>query len=868
MTTTKKKKSGIKKFFKYTFFTFLFFLIVLISAPFIFKDKIVKMVVNGINENINATLSYQDTDISFFKNFPELGLEISEIVIKNKEPFLGDTLFAANTLFVTMKFSTLFQKEEKPVELLSFGASNGKINILFNNDDIGNYDILLKKSTDNDSLNKGISLDINQYELKNIKFHYFDAVSKNKLVLDSIYHTGSGNFKNDIFTLETASKAQLSVAVNEVNYIKNIAITLDALMEIDVKNLKFTFKENKGFINQLPLEFDGFIQKLEDSQLYDLHFKTPTSSFKNAIAIFPKELTGDLKSIETDGNFELKGDVKGTLSETTIPTFNISILSEKAMFKYASLPKAVKNISINTNIINTTGFAKDTQVAINNASFTIDKDVFSLSGNASNFSENIIVNLKANGIINLANIKKVYPLSIQKDFEGILKASINTSFDMNSVEKKQYQNIKNSGEISVTNFKYQGEEVAKPFYISQTSVNFTNNTIKLKNFDAKTGSSDISLTGNLENFYGFLFDDQELKGAFLMNSNLLKVSDFLDESSKEEKNKSALKIPSFLNISITGAAKTVDYDQLILKNVSGKLLVKNESVRLENLVTEVFGGNIGLNGSFSTKENASNFVMDLNLKQLNISESFSQIEMLKSIAPIAKTLEGKLNSIIRVSGNLNEDMTPNLKTISGDLFGKLLNPKLNASNSKALSLLGEKLSFLDVSKLNLDGINAFLSFENGQVTVKPIPLKYNDIGIEIGGKHSFDNTMNYDIVFDVPVKYLGTEVTNLLSKLSAKDADQIKSIPIKATLKGSFSNPSFSSDLKQSTSNLINTLVAQQKQQLIDKGKDKLIDLIGENKKDTDTTKTTTKEVVKDKVKGVLTNIFGKKKDTTKKKND
>ena len=33
-------------------------------------------------------------------------------------------------------------------------------------------------------------------------------------------------------------------------------------------------------------------------------------------------------------------------------------------------------------------------------------------------------------------------------------------------------------------------------------------------------------------------------------------------------------------------------------------------------------------------------------------------------------------------------MTPNLKTITGDLFGKLLNPKVNASNSKILSLLG------------------------------------------------------------------------------------------------------------------------------------------------------------------------------------
>jgi hypothetical protein len=59
----------------------------------------------------------------------------------------------------------------------------------------------------------------------------------------------------------------------------NVPVTLDAIW-IDLENSKYTFKENKALINQLPLEFDGFIQ-LVDAGLYDLKFKTPTSSFKN-----------------------------------------------------------------------------------------------------------------------------------------------------------------------------------------------------------------------------------------------------------------------------------------------------------------------------------------------------------------------------------------------------------------------------------------------------------------------------------------------------------------------------------------------------------------------------------------------------------
>jgi hypothetical protein len=56
-------------------------------------------------------------------------------------------------------------------------------------------------------------------------------------------------------------------------------LTLDAVLGIDLENSKYTFKENKALINQLPLEFDGFIQ-LVDAGQQDLKFKTPTSSFK------------------------------------------------------------------------------------------------------------------------------------------------------------------------------------------------------------------------------------------------------------------------------------------------------------------------------------------------------------------------------------------------------------------------------------------------------------------------------------------------------------------------------------------------------------------------------------------------------------
>jgi ribosome-associated translation inhibitor RaiA len=527
----------------------------------------------------------------------------------------------------------------------------------------------------------------------------------------------------------------------------------------------------------------------------------------------------------------------------------------------------VNNINIDANIINTTGFIKDTYVAINNAAFKIDKDIFSASGNVANLAENATINLKGKGSINLDNIGKVYPIALENQLKGFLKADVTTKFDMNSIEKGNYQNIKNKGNITVSNFKYKGEDVANPFYIDKASVTFNTNTIVLEEFKAKTGASDLAIQGNLENFYGFLFKNQKLKGNFDLNSNVFKVDDFLAKSEttteveKQEKTTS-LKIPAFLNITLNANANKVIYDNINLTNVSGNIFIKDETVRLKNLKSSVFGGNIDFDGVVSTKGEKSKFTMDLNLKELNIADSFSSLDMLSAIAPIAKTIEGKINSTIQVSGDLEDDMTPNLKSISGDLLGQLLNTKVKPNNSKALSLLGSKVDFLDVSKLNLNEVSALFSFNNGAVSVKPFSINYKDIGIQIGGKHGFDNSMNYDITFDVPVKYLGSAVTTALAQLTPKDAAAIKSIPINATLKGSFSTPNFSSNIKNATTDLMKNILEKQKQSLLNKGKDELKDfLFGGTKKGS----TKTKNKTEDKIKNVLGGLFGKKKDTTKK---
>ena len=872
----------LKKILKIIGVLILLLVVALFAAPFLFKDQIKTKISEAINAKVDAKVSFAEADLSLFKNFPNANVTLEKLVIINKAPFQGDTLISLGELNLKMSIKELFKGKNEAIAIDGISSKNGLINIIFNKDGIANYDIALKdEKTIDDGKSSPLSLKIQNYKVENFKLRYFDESSKIKMVIDSLNHEGTGDFTAQKLDLVTKSTAKVSLDMDKVNYMKNVALTLDAVLGIDLEKSKYTFKENKALINQLPLEFDGFIQMVEAGQEYDLKFKTPTSSFKNFLGVIPSAYAANLDNVKTTGDFTVVGFAKGLYSDTTVPKFNIDIVSNNASFKYPDLPKSVQNIVIDTRIINETGILNDTYVSLDNLSFKIDQDVFNAKANIRNITQNAIVDAALKGTINLANLSKAYPIKLDKPLSGILKADVTTKFDMQSVEKSQYQNINNAGTMSLSGFNYVDEN-GKKMNISNALVQFNPSQVNLKELNATTGKSDISVTGILENFYGFIFKNQELKGNFNMNSKQLAVDDFMtagEESKTDSKKADAMKIPAFLNCTLTAKATTVLYDNLTLKDVSGKLIVKDEKVTFENVKTAIFGGRIDMNGAVSTKGKTPVFNMDLKLNQVDIAQSFTQLDLLKKIAPIAGIINGKLNSSIKLNGNLDAtELTPDLKTLTGDLLGQLLSTTVNSSNSTLLTALGSNIKFIDVNKINLNDLRAALTFKDGKVNVKPFDINYKDIKATIGGTHGFDQSMNYNLKFEVPTKYLGSEANALIAKLSPAEAEKVQSIPINALLVGNFTNPKITTDINSAVTKLTTQLVNQQKDRLVKQGTSALTDLLNKNKKLGDTTKTVlpaTKEEVKTKVKeevktkasDLLNGFFNKKKkpaDTTK----
>lgn len=861
----------MKKVLKIFGITIVVILILLFTAPFLFKNQIKTKVTEAINENLNATVAFDDVDLGFFKNFPNANISLSNLSVINKAPFIGDTLIYAKDMSFKMSLKELFKGENEAKNISGININNALINIIIDKNGIGNYDVALKKQEEESSKSesKPFALSINQYSLENIKFRFNDQKANMKVNINELNHSGSGDLTSDVVDLDTKTSLKLDFENGGVKLINNVALNLDAILSMDMKNSKYTFKDNELLINQLPLNFKGFVQLIKEDILMDMSFETPSSSFQNFLALIPEAYSGNIKDVKTTGDFSIKGNVKGKKTATLIPTFNINIASNNASFQYPDLPKAVKNIVIDTKIINATGLMNDTYIDMNKLSFSIDQDVFDSKFSVKNFTENPLIDFVAKGVINLANVSKAYPVQLEKPLTGILNANVAAKFDMNSVKEKQYQNIQNSGNMSITGFNYESPEMAKPFKINKAAITFNTGNVQLNTFDAKTGDSDMLVNGSLENIYGFMLNNQELKGVFNMTSNKIIVSDFMAPSKPQvteegtKKTTESVKIPAFLNCTVNAKAKTVIYDNLTMQNVSGTMKIQDQSIQLQNVLSNIFNGSIGFNGLVSTKNEKPNFNMDMKLNAVDILQSFTQVEMLKKIAPIAGIINGKLNSTVKFSGNLDpKEFTPDINSMSGDLLGQLFGTSINEEKSTLLKGLSSNIKFIDVNKLSLNDVKASLRFQDGKVQLKPTTIKYQDVNIEVGGTHGFDQAMNYNVKFDVPAKYLGNEVSSILNKLSPDQVNKLQNVPVNAIIGGNFTNPKVSTDMKSAVTNITNQIVKQQKEKLVGKGMDALSGLLGGKKNNpSDTTKTDTKQEVKknveEKAKSLINGLFG-----------
>jgi len=333
----------------------------------------------------------------------------------------------------------------------------------------------------------------------------------------------------------------------------------------------------------------------------------------------------------------------------------------------------------------------------------------------------------------------------------------------------------------------------------------------------------------LRNTLGFLFNDEVLSGNFEMRSNAFVIADLIKD---EQANTTTsvqddpFEIPKFLDLNLDALVGKAVYDKIVMYDLAGKLRIRDEVISFSEISSRMLDGRLKLDGIVSTKDQKPRFDMTLDLTRLNISSAFESIELMSLLSPAAQLLDGRINSKISLSGALDNQLDLDLNSLSGNLLAEVLKAEIRPQSSKFGKLLDDKLGFVALDQLDLNGLKTALKFENGQVAVEPFDIRYQDINLRLSGGHSFAKVLDYQLTLDVPARLMGEDVNKLLAGIGDESLDEL-TVPVIANVGGSYSDPKISTDLKAQTKALTDQLVEIQKQKYLNKGKEKLNDLIG-----------------------------------------
>ena len=163
----------IKKIILYFIIVFSLLIGCVLIAPQLFKKQIEQAVSGATEQYISTAVHFNDLEISFFKNFPNLSVSLNQLSIEAPQSFNGLKTVETNSIDLGIDIFSLFSDQIKFTKLY---VNKGNFNIV--TDSLGNFSFTIFKSSPEPSTNSSFSLALNKIHIKNSNVLYQDDVSK------------------------------------------------------------------------------------------------------------------------------------------------------------------------------------------------------------------------------------------------------------------------------------------------------------------------------------------------------------------------------------------------------------------------------------------------------------------------------------------------------------------------------------------------------------------------------------------------------------------------------------------------------------------------------------------------------------------
>ena len=482
--------------------------------------------------------------------------------------------------------------------------------------------------------------------------------------------------------------------------------------------------------------------------------------FKDVLSLIPAFYTREFKNLTAGGELSMELWARGEMRGPALPAFELKTEVRNGSFQYSSLPKAVTDINIAARVSNPGSVMDKTVVDLSKFGLRMAGNSVAATFYATNLVSDPVFRASADGRVDLGAVKEVYPLEKGVDLGGLITADLKLSGRMSDIEKNRYERLGAQG-----TFVVEGVGLTLPnlpaVRIRRAAATVTPAAMTLGEFGLTVGRSDLSASGQLTGYIGYLFAGRRAFGAPLREIGAARPERDHGRHALGGRRGCGRRGSGGTGAGHRGpaqpeplaqhrSAKGAFRKKMTIGDISGEMRVAGGVLSLERLAMGVFGGRATASGSYSTAADPARPVLKLDaaVSGASFRKTFEELEMVQQLVPIFAKTGGDYSLSLDLGTSLDAAMSPDLRSLNA--AGEIKSANIHVQNIEAFDALAKALGNDDLRKIEARDVAIRFSIKDGRITTQPFDLKMGGVNINLAGSTGLDQTIDYKARVAVP----------------------------------------------------------------------------------------------------------------------
>ncbi|MBA3679770.1 MAG: hypothetical protein H0W73_01075 [Bacteroidetes bacterium] len=754
---TPKKNSVLKRIIKIILwftFIFIFICVALVSLLFIYQDEVKAALLGEINKHLRSEVSIdpKNIDLTIIKTFPDCSMEFKNVLMMEALKIKKrDTLLFAEQLNLHFDISDLWHKKYdiKKITLQNAIAKPGLTKA-----GKPNY-IFWEESKEESDKNDSISFKLDLIQLKNCRMIYRDKqkIFKTDLLIKDL------NFKGDFSATEYDMTSEGKVFINQIaqskkTFLKNKNCNLDVILQ--VKGSNYLFEKASLSLNSMLFNLNGNFIYADSLQKVNVNYEASKLDITTILSLLPEDQQQKTNEYKSDGDFYAKGNFVYNDKKDFKWTSEFGIKNGEITYKPTSTTAQNVNIDGKLNYSSTSS-----QLDLTNVHLKINNDELKGKFSLSDFS-NPFIHFVVDANVNLENLQNFWPIDTLTKLRGNLKINSEVGGLLSDLKSETFSNkVKLDLDASITNLEAQFKNDETIFTVESCSVIAKEREVEVKNLKLKRGSSDISLNAKIPGIFNYLSDKTApliITGNLF--SNYLKLEDFMMKY-KASEDKTAPLIPKNIQFKLNAAIAKFSYAKFEAQSITGEIEIKDQKAIVSDMKLSTMEGEAEIDAYADNSGSKLDVILQSTLKNINISNMFSQFNNFGQSTLQEKNLKGFATATVEFSGSWSNALDPDMSSIRSNIDLAINRGEL--IDFKPLLSLSKFVDIQDLQKIKFSSLKSVVEIKNKTIYLPSTSLKNSALNIIFWGSHTFDNAIDYHIEL---------LISELLAKKRKQKADE------------------------------------------------------------------------------------------------